>query len=100
MTVPRKKHPRQPRNIVQRIYTFVFSTAAPANDDAPVPPAPWLDPDEGLAAETDETAPVPRPCPLCGRGAFSLPLSALLDLMTIAKEVLIDAQAIIEDEVL
>ena len=54
MTVPRKKHRRQARNTIQRTYVFTFSTTAAANDDAPGPPEPWLDPGKGPDAETPE----------------------------------------------
>jgi hypothetical protein len=100
MTVPRKKHPLQARTTLQRSYVFTFSTARSANDDAPGPLEPWLEPPKGLDAEPLDTTLEPLACPTCGRPLFSLPTSMLLDLVCVALESLTEIKAALETEVL
>jgi hypothetical protein len=92
MTVPRRKKPRKhPRTTIERSYTYIFGPE-PANEDTPVPPAPWLDPDTG-------TAPAPLTCYACGRPLFALPTSMLLDLVVVALESLAELKHALETEV-
>jgi hypothetical protein len=90
---PDRHHPKPLHKTIAHTVTVTFSTMPPANDDAPVPPEPWVDP-------ANDDAPVPPTCPACGRELFSRPTSMLIDLAVVAIESLAEIKNALETEVL
>ena len=74
----------------------IIADSSPQPHPAPDAPAPVPTPG------TRGTPPLVPPCPTCGQSSppFSLPVSHLLDWLTIAKDALSEAQAALEGEVL
>ena len=63
---------------------------------------PWLDPEEGPDEHTRVFPDGPACCPTCGRPdvCFSLRASGVLDALHLARDVISDAIALVEEAVL